>query len=127
MAGVVAGAMPGVEAPLVGVEGAPELLRFLDPGFGCSAAVFFVASAARSASICALVRLGFRMRPSRLNLAQWLSMASVRLGFFELAIFWRRASSTGSNVASVPPRTPFVGAATGVAATGAAEEAGAMG
>lgn len=70
-------------------------LDFLITGFWASAA-FLAASAARSAATWDLDRLGLRIRPSRLNRAQWLSMASVRRGFLALAIFSRRASSAGS-------------------------------
>ena len=80
-----AGAMPALG--LAGSPYTPPSGFFLSfPGFGGSVA-FLAASAARSASICALDRLGLRTRPSRLNRAQWFSMASVRFGFFELAIF----------------------------------------
>lgn len=57
---------------------------------------FLEATSTREASISSLDRLGFRMRPARLNRAQWLSIASVRLGFLELAIFSARALSRRS-------------------------------
>ena len=65
-------------------------------------AAFLEADSTREASISSLDRLGFRMRPARLNRAQWLSIASVRLGFLELAIFSalalsRRSCSAGSS------------------------------
>lgn len=77
---------------------------FLPLAFGGTVA-FRTAASDRAASISSLDRFGFRIRPARLNRAQWLSMASVRRGFLELAIFScrarsRRSSSAGSSSSS---------------------------
>ena len=60
---------------------------------------FLTAASDRAVSISSFDRLGFRIRPARLNRAQWLSMASVRLGFLEFAIFSARARSRRSTSA----------------------------
>lgn len=85
-------------------------LFFLPTIFGGSVA-FLAASAARSASIWAFDRLGLRVRPSRLNRAQWFSIASVRFGFLELAILSRRACSAGSKALSGCPSAAMMMAA----------------
>lgn len=132
------GAGPRCGAPCIGAMGGAfgarlpvgigarevDLLR-RPPGRAASLTLF-ESSVCRSCSIWALERLGFRMRPSRLNRSQWSSIAFVRLGFFELAIFKRRASSISSWVAPALSFKPGGGLLTAVVAEEGASGMGDM-